>query len=188
MDIGSRAITVAGLQLVNASVSGYGGTLTSLGDCNFQGNGSVNTTLVCNGGMTVSGTGTFYMWYKPTVAGLFTLQSGGLNWQGSSFANADYVLNGGQMSVFVEAGTYPIKSLVLNGAGISVFYPDSTTLVSSSTYDIRSGTIDIALGGSVGADEKRERFGRRQSSIDLYGNDDGSGRVFGIQGEHGADG
>ena len=73
LDIGSRSLTVAGLQMNNGSVSGYGGTLTSLSTVEFQDNCSVNTTLIGNGGMTVSGTetarptsGTSRLWPVPS--------------------------------------------------------------------------------------------------------------------------
>ncbi|WP_415878618.1 autotransporter-associated beta strand repeat-containing protein [Methylomonas sp. TEB] len=143
-DLGANSDTVAGVQLLSGSITGTG-TLTSTSTFDVQ-SGTVSAALGGSVGL------------NKTTAGSVTL-SGTNTYTGNTQVNAGTLALGASdvlantSSLIVNGGTFDLGANSDTVAGVQLLSGSITgsgTLTSTSTFDVQSGTISAALGGSVG--------------------------------------
>ncbi|MGZ0079107.1 autotransporter-associated beta strand repeat-containing protein [Methylomonas sp. YC3] len=143
-DLGANNDTVAGVQLLSGSITGSG-TLTSNSTFDVQAGtvsaalgGSAGLSKITAGTVTLSGTNT-YTGNTQVSAGTLALGASDVLANASSL-----VVNGGTFALGNHNDT--VDGVQLTSGSIT----GSGTLTSNSTFDVQSGTVSAALGGSVG--------------------------------------
>jgi autotransporter-associated beta strand protein len=144
--IGDYHPAVKSFQLLSGSITGSSlGSLTSNTDYDLQ-IGSVSARLAGSVGLTKSGTGSVMLSKANPFYGTTTINAGTLTiGTETALANSNaVVVNGGTLNV--SSYSPPLNALKLMNGTIS----GPGTLMCSSNYDLRTGTVSAKLGGSVG--------------------------------------
>ncbi len=140
LNIGALSRSIGGLQITGGAINGTG-TLTSSSTFDVQG-GAVNAVLAGSGGLNKTGGGSATV-KSPVYTGATTVSQGTLILTGA-LPGGNYVVSGGTLdtsSLSKSIAGLQISAGTILGAG---------TLTSSSTYDVRGGSISPVLAGTVG--------------------------------------
>jgi autotransporter-associated beta strand protein len=147
LDLNGYSDTFPGVQLLGGgSITGSGSSLTSDSTYNVQ-SGTVGVNLSGSMGLTKTGSGTVNLTVASAYSGATTVNEGMLR-TGASNVMPDastLIVNGGTFSIFGNSDTMAGVQLLSGSISSSV-----GVLTSTSTFDVRSGTIGARLGGSVG--------------------------------------
>jgi autotransporter-associated beta strand protein len=142
--LGSKSLTVAGLQITAGTISGSG-TITSNSTYDIQG-GSINALLSGNVGLTKTGAGTVAFFTDQSYTGLTTISAGTLQFGQRSMSGGvagDIAIGAGGTLSFgrADAVTYASK---VSGTGMLSFSGVGTiVMVGSNSF---SGDINVAHG------------------------------------------
>jgi autotransporter-associated beta strand protein len=140
LNLGARTQSIGVFQITGGSVTGTG-TLTSSADFDVQA-GSVTQILGGTTGLNKTGSGSASV-ASPTYTGATSVADGILTFTGS-LPGGNYAISGGKLNIgalIKSIGTLQISGGTLAGTG---------KLTSSSTYDLRGGTIEAILAGNYG--------------------------------------
>ncbi|CAD6873951.1 autotransporter-associated beta strand repeat-containing protein [Methylomonas fluvii] len=143
-DLGSNNDTVTGVQLLSGSITGTG-TLTSTSDFDMQA-GTVSANLGGSVGLNKTSAGTVTLSGSNTYTGNTQVNVGTL-----ALGASDVLANASNL--IVNGGIFDLGSNNDTVTGVQLLSGSITgtgTLTSTSTFDVRAGTVSAALGGSVG--------------------------------------
>ncbi|QSB02934.1 autotransporter domain-containing protein [Methylomonas sp. EFPC1] len=143
-DLGANNDTVAGVQLLSGSITGTG-TLTSTSTFDVQ-SGTVSANLGGSAGLSKTTAGTVTLSGSNTYTGTTQVSAGTL-----TLGAGDVLAN--TSSLVVNGGTFDLGANNDTVTGVQLLSGSITgtgTLTSTSTFDVQSGTVSAALGGSVG--------------------------------------